>query len=98
MSEIIITGKDDNQEQENQAEMEELKYQATEEDEECFFLMYSMHFQPSEVANLNPDYRKWLIARFVAQKNMEREMYQRHQLRQALGPDLTKSSNLRLHD
>ena len=26
MSEIIITGKDDNQEQENQAEMEELKY------------------------------------------------------------------------
>lgn len=96
MSEIIVTGNDDQEQPEEK--QEDLKYQATEADEERFFLMYHLHFQPSEADNLDEDYRKWLIARFVAQKNLEREMMQRHQLRAALGPDLTKGPSLRLQD
>jgi hypothetical protein len=67
---------------------ETLKYQATEDDEEKFFLMYHMEFQPSEVEKLNPDYRKWLIARFVAQKNMEREAMERHALMSQIAPTI----------
>lgn len=73
------------QEQENEQEEEELKYQATKEDEERFFLMYHMNFQPSEVEKISDDYRKWLIARFMAQKNMEREMMERHRLMSQIG-------------
>lgn len=72
MSEIIIPNEKE--------EQEELKYQATEKDEECFFLMYHMNMQPSEVLGLDEDYRKWLLARFVAQKSMEKEMMERHKL------------------
>jgi hypothetical protein len=46
---------------------------------------------------LSPDYRKWLIARFVAQKNLEREAVERHRLMHAIGPNL-QSPNLRLHE
>lgn len=67
---------------------ETLKYNATEDDEEKFFLMYHMDFQPSEVEKLNPDYRKWLIARFVAQKNMEREAMERHALMSQIAPTI----------
>jgi hypothetical protein len=63
-------------------------YKATEEDEERFFLMYHMNFQPSEAEGLNVNYRKWLIARFVAQKNMEREMVERHRIMQQISPNL----------
>ena len=79
MSEIILP--DENKE-------EELKYQATEKDEERFFLMYHMNFQPSETEVLSDDYRKWLIARFVAQKSIEKEMMARHQLMNQIGPSL----------
>lgn len=81
MSEIIVPEGDNE-------EVSELKYNATEADEENFFLMYHMNFQPSEVQNLNPDYRKWLIARFVAQKNMEREMMERNRLMAQISPNL----------
>jgi hypothetical protein len=93
MSEIIVTGTDEKQE-----ELEELKYQPKEEDEEMFFLMYHLNFQPSEVANLDADYRKWLCARFIAQKNLEREAMERHRLMSAIGPNLGNGSGLRLHE
>ena len=72
----------------NEDKEEKLKYQATEDDEEKFFLMYHMEFQPSEVDKLDPDYRKWLIARFVAQKNMEREAMERHALMSQIAPNI----------
>ena len=67
---------------------DDLTYSATEEDEERFFLMYHMDFQPSEVEALKPDYRKWLIARFIAQKNLEQEAMQRQKLMQQIGPNI----------
>lgn len=92
MSEIILAGGD---EQEGQHE-EELKYQGTEVDEEKFFLMYHLHFQPSEVDALDPDRRKWLVARFVAQKNLEREMMQQARIAQQIMPNLQGGPNLRI--
>lgn len=65
-----------------------VNYKATDVDEECFFLMYHMQFQPSEAKNLDPEYRKWLLARFMAQKNMEQEASARHQIMNQIGPDL----------
>lgn len=67
---------------------EEDLYKPTEADEERFFLMYHMNFQPSEVDALSDKYRKWLLMRFMAQKNLEQEAIQRHQLMQQLGPNL----------
>jgi hypothetical protein len=67
---------------------EKLKYKATEADEERFFLMYHMNIQPSEAEVMSEDYRRWLIARFVAQKNMEQEMMERQQLMRKIGPTL----------
>lgn len=52
--------------------------------------MYHMSFQPSEVEHLDPEYRKWIIARFIAQKNAEQEMMETQRMRMALN-----SSNLR---
>lgn len=92
MSKILIPGEDDtpttetNETQEQQPQTPE--YKATEEDEERFFLMYHMNFQPSEADRLAPAYRKWLIMRFIAQKNMEQEAVERHRLMQQLGPKL----------
>lgn len=60
----------------------------TEKDEQQFFLMYHMNVQPSEAQALDDDYREWLVHRFIAQKNMEREAMQRHQLMSQIGPDL----------
>lgn len=65
-----------------------INYKPTETDEENFFLMYHLNFQPSEVENLNPDYKKWLIARLIMQKNMEQEALQRYKLMQQIGPNL----------
>lgn len=65
-----------------------ITYKATEKDEECFFLMYHMNVQPSEAYALTDEHRQWLVARFIAQKNMEKEAIQRHQLMAQLGPDL----------
>jgi hypothetical protein len=83
---IIIPEGTETQEEQNQGE--ELKYQATERDEEEFFLMYHMNMQPSEVNKLDPDYRKWLIARYIGQKHMEREAMQQQRMMAAIGPTL----------
>ena len=74
---IILPKEEENN---NNEENMEINYNATEQDEECFFLMYHMNFPPSEVQKIDPDYRKWIIARFVAQKNMEREAMERNRL------------------
>lgn len=84
MSEILLPNDDNKKEN----EQEEINYNATEQDEENFFLMYHMNFQPSEAAKLDPDYRKWIIARFVAQKGMEREAMERHRIMSQIAPNL----------
>jgi len=86
----IILPEDDNQKSDSQSE--ELNYNATEDDEEKFFLMYHMNFQPSEVDKLSNDYRKWIIARFVAQKNLEREAMERHRIMSQIAPNIKMGS------
>lgn len=84
MSNIILPESDKS----DSSEETEIKYKATEADEERFFLMYQMKFQPSEVEKLDPEYRKWLIARFVAQKSMEREMFEQQRLMSQIAPGI----------
>jgi len=72
----------------NEDDAIEINYKATDVDEECFFLLYHCNVQPSEARNLDAEYRKWLIARFMAQKNMEQEAVARHQLMNQIGPNL----------
>jgi len=86
MSNIIVPG--DNEAEEEGQELEALTYKATEDDEERFFLMYHMHFQPSEVEQIAPDYRKWLITRFMVQKKMEQEMMERQRIMANIGTSL----------
>ena len=62
----------------------EINYEATIEDEEKFLLMYLMNMQPSETDALDPERRRWIIARFQAQKQMEREAMQQRALMQQL--------------
>lgn len=81
MSDIVLPENEDEKK-------EELKYQATERDEEQFFLMYHYNWTPSEVQKLDDDYRKWIIARTFAQKEAEKEMMQRMRLMNEIGPDL----------
>lgn len=63
-----------------------VNYEATKEDEEKFFLMYNMHLQPSEVDfdATDADKRTWLLARFITQKEMEKEMMAQHRIAQNL--------------
>lgn len=82
MAEIILP--EDVKQDENEQE-EELKYKPTDDDEECFFLMYHMNMAPSEAQKMDPDYRKWVIHRFMIQKHMEKEMMERHRLMHQLG-------------
>lgn len=86
MAEIILPA--DADEEQEPDETEEIKYQATEKDEEVFFLMYHLHLQPSEIEKFSDDYRKWIIARFVAQKGLEREALERHRLMNQIMPNL----------
>ena len=58
----------------------EINYEATMEDEEKFMLMLAMHMQPSEVDALDPDRRRWLLARLELQREMAREQMQRQAL------------------
>lgn len=69
-------------------ESDTLEYQATEDDEEKFFCIYHMNMQPSEADALSASYRKWLIMRFIAQKNLEKEAMQQHRLMQSIGSNL----------
>ncbi len=81
MPEIILP------EESQEEKTPKLAYKATEEDEERFFLMYHLQFQPSETEGLSADYRKWIIARFMAQKHAEQEMMERQRLMQQIGPN-----------
>lgn len=83
---VLPEGSDESSEQEMT-----INYAATEADEEKFFLMYHMSMQPSEVDSLDPDRRKWIMARFMAQKSMEREAMERHRLMAQIGPSLSGS-------
>lgn len=69
-------------------EGEVLKYEATEKDDQEFFLMYHMNFQLSEVRSMTEDYRKWIIMKFITQKRMEDEMMKQQRLMQHIGPTL----------
>jgi hypothetical protein len=89
MSNIIMPEESSSEEQ-NEKELQ-INYTPTEEDEEKFFLMYHMNLQPSEVDNLDPERRKWIMARFMAQKSMEREAMERHRLMAQIGPSITGS-------
>lgn len=74
-----------------------INYKPTEDDEQNFFLMYHLKFQPSEVENMDPEYRKWIIARFMAQKHMEQEMMARHQIMNEIGPNIQGNQFPNLH-
>ena len=83
MSDRIIVP--ETEEQKNQEpEVEEINYNATEEDEEKFFLMYHMNMQPSETDRLHPDRRKWIISRFMHQRQMEKEVMDQMRIRQQI--------------
>jgi hypothetical protein len=90
MTNIILPDGVENNEEKNEQEVQPLEtdYKATEEDEERFFLMYHMNFQPSEAEKIAPKYRKWLIMRFIAQKNLEQEAMERQRLMRQIGPNL----------
>lgn len=81
MSDIILPESSNEEQPEKE---EELKYQATEEDDEKFFLMYHMNMQPSEVDRLDPDRRKWILQRFITQKQMEKEVMDQMRIRQQI--------------
>ena len=49
-----------------------------------------MNMQPSEAYELEEDHRKWLLARFMTQKAMEKEMMERHRLMGQIGHNLIK--------
>ena len=75
-------------ESESESDDFKINYKPTDIDEECFFLLYHLSVQPSEAKNLETEQRKWMIARFMAQKEMEQEAVTRHQLINQIGPDL----------
>lgn len=59
--------------------------------EEQFFLMYHLHMQPSEIDALPVYRRKWIISRFIHQKQSEKELME--QLRRgpgAISPDFLR--------
>jgi hypothetical protein len=84
MSDIVLPNEGDQKEEEG----EELKYEYTMKDEEEFFLMYNLGWPPSEVRTLDDDYRKWLIARYMHQKQAEKEMMRSMQIANQIGPNL----------
>jgi len=84
MSEIILPSS------EEQEEGEELvvNYNATKEDEECFLLMYFMKCPPSEAYEMDAERRRWLIARFMMQKNMEQEAMMQQRMMAQIGGNI----------
>lgn len=87
MSDIILPISEEKQEEESPREIV-CNYEATQDDEEKFILMYHMHMQPSEVDALDIERRRWLIGRFIGQKNMEREQMMQARMMQQIGPNL----------
>ena len=79
MSDIVLP-----ESEETQEETVVVNYDATEADEEKFFLMYAMNMQPSEVDALDENRRKWIIGRFMLQKQQERAQMESMALAQKL--------------
>jgi len=65
-----------------------ITYEATEADEECFFLIYHLNIAPQHAQALDEEYRKWLIGRFIMQKEQEREMMEQQRIANAVLPNL----------
>lgn len=84
MSKIVLAGG----EEEVDNDQMRINYVATDVDEECFFLLYHLKVQPSEAYQMDPERRKWIIARAMTQKQMEQEMIERHRIAQQIMPNL----------
>ena len=70
-------------------------YEASEDDEKAFFLIYHMSVSPSE-AGLDlskPAVRDWLIMRFMMQKQAEERMMQEQMKTQEIMRGLGNSSS-----
>lgn len=97
MAEIILP--DNLQEEENEETLESsINYNPTEYDEQEFFLMYHLKMSPTEVKAVNdsnPEKLKWIIGRFMVQKQMEQRAMQEHQRAAAImhGIDPSKLRN-----
>jgi len=70
-----------------------VNYEPTQEDEEKFLLMYFLNVQPSEVDFdlKDEERRRWVIGRFMMQKQMEQQamMERRATMQLAQGLDLS---------
>ena len=87
MSEIILPpGTEEESEDMVQEETVKIKinYKATQEDEEKFLLMYHLHMQPSETDGLDPDRRRWILARFMQQMKYEQQAFMDQQMNQQI--------------
>lgn len=84
MSKIIVPEAEEKQED----RQVEVNYDPTEYDEEEFILMYHLHLQPSEIMEWSEDKRRWVLGRFVMQKQAEREMMEQMRLRSQIGGNI----------
>jgi hypothetical protein len=66
----------------------EVTYNPEPEDEEKFIMIAAMGLQPSEVGfdATDPEKRRWLMARFMQQREMEREAIMQQQIAAGLDP------------
>lgn len=80
MTEIILPETNDEEQKSR-----EVNYDPTEYDEEEFILVYHLHLQPSEIASFSDDKRRWVIGRWMMQKQAEREMMEQMRIRNQLG-------------
>lgn len=91
MSEIIVPEGYSSEEE----DVQEIKinYNATEEDEEKFQLLYHLNIQPSEIDFdlTDVERRRWVFARFMAQKKMEQEMMMEHRRAAAIAQGIDPS-------
>lgn len=76
MPEIILP--DDVHDEHDDDGAEQVNYNPTEYDEQEFFLMYHLKLNPSEIAAMDEEKRKWVIGRFMIQKQMEQKAMEEH--------------------
>jgi hypothetical protein len=80
MSDIIVP---EGVEEENDDQIT-TNYEATDIDEEIFFLVYNLHFSWEEAERMDSEKRRWVMLRYMAQKNMEREIMIQQRMQQQL--------------
>jgi len=88
MSGILIPGENNNATEQDGSKVLEVNYEPTEKDEECFFLIYHMNMQPSEAYGLEEEHRRWIVARIMMQKQMERDMVEQARIARQIMPNL----------